>query len=150
MIFRLRTGHCRLRSHMIKIGIEKSALCPWGQEVQTTVHVLQSCPLHKEERKSTWPTEKSLGNKLHGTITNLRLTVRFIVLTGLHIWQVHIERWRKIFNVSIDIVVVSCAITTKCYQPTYCSSANISYSTVTWLTCCWKRVPNTEIELHIL
>ena len=26
MIFRLRTGHCRLRSHMKKIGIEKSAL----------------------------------------------------------------------------------------------------------------------------
>ena len=28
MIFRLRTGHCRLRSHMKKIGIEKSTLCP--------------------------------------------------------------------------------------------------------------------------
>ena len=28
MIFRLRTGHCRLRSHIKKIGIEKSALCP--------------------------------------------------------------------------------------------------------------------------
>ena len=28
MIFRLRTGHCRLRSHMKKIGIEESGLCP--------------------------------------------------------------------------------------------------------------------------
>ena len=28
MIFRLKTGHCRLRRFMKKIGIEKSALCP--------------------------------------------------------------------------------------------------------------------------
>ena len=53
MIFRLRTGHCRLRSHMKKSGIEKSALCPCGLEAQTTAHVLQSCPLHKREREST-------------------------------------------------------------------------------------------------
>ena len=51
MIFRLRTGHCRLRSHMIKIDIEDSAIC--GLEAQTTVPVLQSCPLHKEERETT-------------------------------------------------------------------------------------------------
>ena len=85
MIFRLRTGHCRLRSHMKKVGIEKSALCPCGLEAQTTAHVLQACPLHKRERESTWPTESSLGNKLHGTVTDLRLTVRFIALTGLQI-----------------------------------------------------------------
>jgi len=28
MIFRLITGHCRLRSHMKKIGIEESAFAP--------------------------------------------------------------------------------------------------------------------------
>jgi len=61
-------------------------------------HVLQSCPLHKRERESTWPTERSLGNKLHGTATDLRLTVRFIALTGLQIWQVYIERWRRNTN----------------------------------------------------
>jgi len=41
---------------MKNIGIAESALCPCGQEVQTTVHVMQSCPLHKEERESIWPT----------------------------------------------------------------------------------------------
>jgi len=41
--------------------------------------------LHKEERESTWPTESSLGNKLHGTAKNLRLAVRFSALTGLKI-----------------------------------------------------------------
>ena len=85
MIFRVRIGNCRLRSHMKKIGIEKSALCPCGLEAQTTAHVLQSCPLHKRDRESTWPTESSPGNKLHGTATDLRLTVRFIALTGLQI-----------------------------------------------------------------
>jgi len=40
---------------------------PCGLETQTTANVLQSCPLHK--RESTWPTESSLGNKLHGTAT---------------------------------------------------------------------------------
>ena len=85
MIFRLRTGHCRLRSHMKKSGIEKSALCPCGLEAHPTAHVLQSCPLHKRERERTWPTESSLGKKLHGTATDLLLTVRFIALTGLQI-----------------------------------------------------------------
>jgi len=57
---------------MKKIGIGQSALCPCGLEAQTTAHVLQSCPLHKWERESTWPIESSLGNKLHGTATDLR------------------------------------------------------------------------------
>ena len=34
-------------------------------------HVLQSCPLHEEERVSTWATERSLGEKLHVTATDL-------------------------------------------------------------------------------
>ena len=34
MIFRLRTGHCRLLSHMKKIGIEKSAVCPCRLETK--------------------------------------------------------------------------------------------------------------------
>ena len=83
------------RSHMKQIGIDESALCHCGQEAKNTAHVLQSCPVHKEERETTWPTESSIGNKLHGTATDLRLTLRFIALTGLHIWQVQIERWRR-------------------------------------------------------
>jgi len=44
------------------------------------------------QKKSTWPTESLLGNKLHGTATDLLLTVWFIALTGLQIYQVYIER----------------------------------------------------------
>ena len=64
-------------------------------EFTKIAHVLQSCPLHKRERESTWPTESSLGNKLHGTATYRRLMVRFIALPGLQIIQVYIERWRR-------------------------------------------------------
>ena len=83
MIFRLRTGHCRLRSHMKKIGIEKSALC--GLEAQTTAHVLQSCPLHKRERESTWPTESSLGNKINGTGFIVSGVCHFMFISGFGI-----------------------------------------------------------------
>ena len=67
------------------IEIEKSALCPCGLEAHTTSHVLQSCPLHKRERESTWPTESSLGIKLHGTITDLRLILNLCIL--IPSWQ---------------------------------------------------------------
>ena len=62
-----------------------SPLPLWIQEAQTTAHVLQSCTLHKEERVSTWPTESSLGDKLHGTATDLHLT-------RLHIWEDHMRK----------------------------------------------------------
>ena len=57
----------------------------WIQEAQTTAHVLQSCTLHKEEKVSTWPTESSLGDKLHRTATDLHLT-------RLHTWQDHMRK----------------------------------------------------------
>ena len=94
MIFRLRTDHdipAKNRPLLTTQPHEKD----WHGRIQTTAHVLQSWPLHKKEREITWPTESSIGNKLHGTATDLRLTVRFIALTGLHIWQVYIEHWRR-------------------------------------------------------
>ena len=86
MIFRLRTGHCRLRSHMKK---------DWHRRVSYLIMLTGStnyspCPAvmpSPQRRKGNhpWPAESSLGNKLHGTATNLSLTVRFIALTGLQI-----------------------------------------------------------------
>ena len=83
------------------------ALCPCGLEAQTTAHVLQPCPLHKRERESTWPTENSLRNKLHGTAADLRLTVRFIALTGLQIKQVYTKRWRRRTSTKHNLVIHS-------------------------------------------
>ena len=50
MIFRLITGHCRLRSHIKKDWHRRVSICPCGQDAQTIANVLQSCPLHKEEK----------------------------------------------------------------------------------------------------
>ena len=53
MIFRLRIGHCRLRSHIKKIAIEESALCPCGQ-----MHKLQpmSCSRVLSTKKKGKPS----------------------------------------------------------------------------------------------
>ena len=50
-IFRLRTGHCGLKGHLKKIGIQPSGLCDCGKDDQTPNHFLQSCPLYNRERQ---------------------------------------------------------------------------------------------------
>ena len=62
-----------------------------GLEAQSTAHFL----LHKEGRGSTWPTKSSQEDKLQGTVTDLRLTVRFIALMGLQIRLYHIGWCRR-------------------------------------------------------
>ena len=56
MIFRLRTGHCRLNSHLKTIGVKTSAQCTCGETDQTPEHYLQSCSLHQQARQQIWPT----------------------------------------------------------------------------------------------
>ena len=64
IIFRLRTGHCRLNSHLKRIGVKTSAQCPCGEADQTPEHYLQSCSLHQQARQQIWPTCVSLKTKL--------------------------------------------------------------------------------------
>ena len=74
MIFRLRTGHCRLRSHMKKMAMKSQPFVPtdWKHKPQP-----MSCrTMHLANRK--FPRYK-----LHGTATDLK--VRFISLTGLQL-----------------------------------------------------------------
>ena len=49
-IFRLRTGHCRLNSHLKRIGVKTSAQCPCGEADQTPERYLQSCSLHQQAK----------------------------------------------------------------------------------------------------
>ena len=94
MIFQLRTGHCRLNSHMKRIGIRKSALCPCGLEAQTTTHCPAVMPspqkrkrkhlaIRKFPKKQTpWnshrPTPDGAVHHPNGTtnITSLQLTLK--------------------------------------------------------------------------
>ena len=64
IIFRLRTGHCRLNSHLKRIGVKTSAQCPCGEADQTPKHYLQSCSLHQQARQQIWPTCVSLKTRL--------------------------------------------------------------------------------------
>ena len=83
IIFRLRTGHCRLNKHMhdrFKVG--ESSRCPCGGD-QTVEHVLQHCSKHANLRFQTWPLGASLAEKLEGSLEALRKTTGFIEKSGL-------------------------------------------------------------------
>ena len=82
IIFRLRTGHCRLNSHLKRIGVKTSAQCPCGEANQTPEHYLQSCSFHQQARQQIWPTCVSLKTKLWWSAEDLLLTSRYAALTG--------------------------------------------------------------------
>ena len=82
IIFRLRTGHCRLNSHLKRISVKTSTQCPCGETDQTPEHYLQSCSLHQQARQQIWPTCVSLKTKLWGSAEDLFLTSKYAELTG--------------------------------------------------------------------
>ena len=85
-IFRLRTGHNRLRHHMFnKLKIGENDLCACGLAPQNTEHVLQSCTLLSDLRTEIWPTNGTLAKKLYGTKQELTCTTDFIETSGLTI-----------------------------------------------------------------
>ena len=84
-IFRLRTGHCRLNAHMHRLKISSTPLCDCGPSPQTPEHVLMSCPLTEQLRRSTWPTETPLEEKLWGTREELLSTASFIEETCIKV-----------------------------------------------------------------
>lgn len=85
IIFRLRTGHCRLRHHMYRLGLSHTPDCQCQTGPQTPEHVLQSCPLLAEARTKLWPTGATLETKLWGSKQELQSTAQFITLTNLTI-----------------------------------------------------------------
>ena len=82
IIFRLRTGHCRLNSHLKRIGVKTSAQCPYIEADQTPEHYLQSCSLYHQARQQIWPTCVSLKTKLWGSAEDLFLASKYAALTG--------------------------------------------------------------------
>ena len=84
IIFRLCTGHNRLRQHMYKrFNVGDSEICSCGQAPQNTVYVLQTCSSHIQLRARTWPNHTPLEKKLYGTTEEFALTVDYIVTSGL-------------------------------------------------------------------
>ena len=85
IIFRVRTGHCRLLSHLYRLRLAHTDECPCGTDSQTPEHILQSCPSHNTLRQETWPYPVDLNEKLWGPTASLRRTADFLVRTGLDI-----------------------------------------------------------------
>ena len=81
-ILRLRTGHCRLNSHLKRIGVTTSVQCPWWECDQIPVHYLQSCSLHLQAKQQIWPTCVSLKIKLWRSAEDLFLISKYAALTG--------------------------------------------------------------------
>ena len=85
-IFRLRTGHNRLRAHMFsKFKIGDSALCICGQAPQTAEHILQECWQYNTLRSKHWPGGVTLDKKLYGSVQELQKTVHYIDESSLQI-----------------------------------------------------------------
>ena len=84
-IFRLRTGHCRLRHHLYRLKISHTDECPCGTGVQDPEHILQNCPTYVLERNRIWPQGASYQEKLWGPAAQLRATASFIGNIGLNV-----------------------------------------------------------------
>ena len=85
-IFRLRTGHNRLKRHLHhKFRIGETDQCPCETDVQDTNHVLQTCPLLADKRLKVWPTPVDINTKLYGSLTDLQRTATFIADSELTI-----------------------------------------------------------------
>jgi hypothetical protein len=86
ILFRLRTGHNRLNHHLYtKFRIGQTDQCPCQTGSQTTVHLLQDCPLHEDLRHRTWTEETPVERKLHGSLEDLRRTASFVREAGVSI-----------------------------------------------------------------
>ena len=74
MIFRLRTGHCRLGAHFYKLKVVTTPQCHWNTEHQTLENVLQRCPTYDSISKNIWSQPKTMEEKLWGERDDLLLT----------------------------------------------------------------------------
>ena len=83
--FRLRTGLCRLLSHMYRLRLSRTNECPCGTGIQDPEHSLQNCPTHTLERTRLWPSGFDFQDKLWGFKEELRTTAQFIKNVHLQI-----------------------------------------------------------------
>ena len=85
IIFRLRTGHCCLRSHLKRIGVSDTPTCECGLSDETPDHILQSCPRFSRERREMWPEAAGVKTKLWGSAADLIRTARYVTTLGLRV-----------------------------------------------------------------
>ena len=85
-LFRLRTGHNRLNTHIYsKFRIGDSEMCPCNADIMNVEHLLQHCRLHDDPRQEKWPEPAPLRFKLYGDLEDLRRMAAFVQATGISI-----------------------------------------------------------------
>ena len=85
IIFRLRTGHNRLHSHLKRLNLCPSDACLCGHAPMTAEHILQDCHNYDDIRKVHWPQGAPLDRKILGDLHDLRTTADFIKDTKIAI-----------------------------------------------------------------
>ena len=84
IIFRLRTGHNRLKQHMFKkLKVGQDETCPCGMAPKNSEHVLQDCSLYSQTRSKLWSLHTPLKEKLYRSTADLETTVQYIHEVGL-------------------------------------------------------------------
>ena len=82
VILRLRSGHCRLNSHLYRIGTKESPNCGHCQTQETVEHFLISCPQYESQRTDLKGTARLLNVPLtlHTLLTVPELMSRVVII----------------------------------------------------------------------
>ena len=81
IIFRLRTQHIPLNSHLNRINPEHLSLCMLCDEpLETVEHVLFRCPKLKDIRQQLLPPLPTISNTLYSTTEQLMNTAKFLIM----------------------------------------------------------------------
>ena len=84
ILFRLRSGHCRLRANLFKIGCSDTQLCQFCNIPETVDHFLLECPEFEHHRTTLKSATRDLNLpfSLQHILTDPRLltnTVEFVL-----------------------------------------------------------------------
>ena len=85
IIFRLRTGHNKLHSHLRRLNLCPTDICSCGLAPMTTQHVLQDCILFNDIRRTFWPQDSPFDRKIFGDLCDLQTTADFVKATKIAI-----------------------------------------------------------------
>ena len=85
IIFRLRTGHNKLHSHLKRLNLCPSDICLCGLLPMTAEHVLQDCVQFNDIRRTFWPHDSPFNRKIFGDLSDLQTTADFIKATKIAI-----------------------------------------------------------------
>ena len=83
ILFRLRSGHCRLRAHLCKIGCSDSSLCEICHSPETVTHFLLHCPQYESNRSllKKVTAELNIPFTLHMVLCDPRLLIPAVEFT---------------------------------------------------------------------